>query len=211
MSKNYGKSSSGGWWILGGIIVVVIALFVIGNQNTAPAKTLSDPGALPGIQTGNAPWPTGLDHLRERLVAIGLQPLSTEGTALHIHQHLDIFIDGKETPIPAGTGANAAAGFISTIHVHDNTNVIHVESPTVQTFTLGQFFDIWGVRFTSRCIGGYCAQGGKNLKVFVGGAPYSGDLRQLALASRQEIVIAYGTDIELPNPIPSNYTFPPGE
>jgi hypothetical protein len=212
MSKHYNKKSSSGWWIAGGIIVIVVVLFVVGNQNAAQSvKTVSDPSTLPGIQTSNAPWPAELDHLRERLVAIGLQPLSAEGTALHIHQHLDIFIDGKETPIPVGTGIAAAAGFISAIHVHDNAGIIHVESPTIQTFTLGQFFDIWGVRFTSQCIGGYCTQGDKNLKVFVNGTLNSGDPRQFALASHQEIVIAYGTDQELPNPIPSTYDFPPGD
>ncbi len=212
MSKHYNnKKSSSGWWITGGVIIVIIVLFVIANQNAAQSvKTISDPSALPGIQTGNAPWPAELDHLRERLVAIGLQPLAAEGTALHIHQHLDIFIDGNETSIPAGAGIDEASGFISTIHVHDNTGIIHVESPTMQTFTLGQFFDIWGVRLTSQCIGGYCTQGNKNLKVFVNGTLYSGDPRQLALASHQEIVIAYGTDQELPNPIPSTYNFPAG-
>lgn len=211
MSKHYKKSSSSGWWIFGGIVVFIVIFFVVGNQNAAQSvKTISDPSALPGLQTGNAPWPEELDHLRERLTAIGLQPLSAEGTALHIHQHIDIFVDGKQVQIPAGTGINEAAGFISTIHVHDNTNIIHVESPTIQTFTLGQFFDIWGVRFTSQCIGGYCAQGNKNLKVFVEGTIYSGDPRQLVLASHQEIAIAYGTDKELPNPIPSSYNFPQG-
>ncbi len=211
MSKHYNKKSSSGWWIFGGIAAIIIVLFVVGSQNAAQSvKTLSDPSALPGIQTGNAPWPAELDHLRERLVAIGLQPLSAEGTALHIHQHLDIFIDGNETPIPAGTGIDTAGGFISTIHVHDSSGIVHVESPTIQTFTLGQFFDIWGVEFTSQRIGGYQNQGDKTLKVFVNGALYSGDPRQLALASHQEIVIAYGTDQELPNPIPSTYNFPAG-
>ncbi len=211
MSKHYNKKSSSGWWIFGSIVAVIIILFVVANQNgVQQVKTISDPSALPGIQTGDTPWPAELDHLRERLVAIGLQPLAAEGTALHIHQHLDIFIDGNETPIPAGTGIDEAGGFISTIHVHDNTGIIHVESPTIQTFTLGQFFDIWGVEFTSQRIGGYQNQGDKTLKVFVNGTLYPGDPRQLALASHQEIVIAYGTDQELPNPIPSTYNFPPG-
>ncbi|HVW71544.1 MAG TPA: hypothetical protein VHB93_00115, partial [Candidatus Paceibacterota bacterium] len=102
------------------------------------------------------------------------------------------------------------AGFISPIHVHDDTNIIHVESPYTATFTLGEFFDIWGVRFTQDCVGGYCASGSDALKVFVNGAPYSGDPRTLALDAHQEIVIAFGTDAEIPSPIPSTYTFPAG-
>jgi hypothetical protein len=44
----------------------------------------------------------------------------------------------------------------SPIHTHDTSGIVHIESPTVRPFTLGQFFDVWGVRFTSDCIGGDC-------------------------------------------------------
>lgn len=213
MAKPYGKSSASGWWIVGGIIVVIIILFSIGKfGGGASAPTaIADPTTLPGIQTSPAPWQAEITNLHARLTDIGLPALAAEGTVLHIHQHLDIYIDGQLTQIPAGTGIDEADGFISPIHVHDNTDVIHVESPVDQPFYLGQFFDIWGVRFTANCIGSYCAQGDKSLKVFVNGTQYTSDPRQLALDAHQEIVIAYGTDKELPNPIPATYSFPEGE
>lgn len=209
MSKTYGTSKAG-WWI-GGIVVVVIALLIIGGRAShKDVATITSPESLPGVQTGNAPWSAELDHLRERLTKIGLSALSQEGTVLHIHQHLDIYVDGKPVAIPAGIGINEAARFISDIHVHDTTGIIHVESPVRETFTLGQFFDIWGVEFTAQRIGGYQNQNDKTLKVFVNGVSYTGDPRQLALDAHQEIVIAYGTNQELPNPIPSSYNFPAG-
>ena len=203
------------------VIVVVVVLGVIGlsSVSTKPASTdttagapatIADPSTLPGIQTTLAPWPAELDNLRARLSAIGLPALAQEGTMLHIHQHLDIYIDGVETQIPAGIGINEAAGFISPIHVHDTTGIVHVESPTVQTFTLGQFFDIWGVELTATSIGGYSNSGDNTLTVYVNGTQYSGDPRGLALAAHQEIVISYGTPSEVPNPLPSSYTFPDG-
>lgn len=137
--------------------------------------------------------------------------LSAEGTTLHIHQHLDIFINGKQVSVPAGIGINQAAGSIADIHVHDSTGVIHVESPTVRTFTLGQFFDIWGVRFTKNAIGGYATSEEATLKVYSNGKLYEGDPRQLPLKAHQEIVIVYGTDQEAPQTIPSSYVFPAGE
>lgn len=211
MSKTYNTSSKSTGWIIAGIIVLVIVLLIIaGRASHKSVVTVESPQTLPGIQTSQAPWPAELDHLRDRLKAIGLPALSAEGTVLHIHQHLDIYIDGKPVAVPAEIGVSQAAGFISDIHVHDNTGIIHVESPTVQTFTLGQFFDIWGVQFTSTNIGGYANTADKTLKVFVDGNPYSGDPRQLALATHQEIVITYGTDQELPKPIPSSYSFPAG-
>ena len=80
----------------------------------------------------------------------------------------------------------------------------------MQTFTLGQFFDIWGVRLTASCIGGYCTDATHMLSVYVNGTLYNGDPRQLALAAHQEIAVVYGTKAETPKTIPASYEFPEG-
>jgi len=196
--------------IAGLIAIIAVALFFLSGNGTPKPITNIDPNNLAGIQKGGAPWPPELNYLKDRLSAIGLPTLSEEGSALHIHQHLDIFINGKPINVPTGIGINETAGFISPIHTHDPDAIMHVESPTIQDFTLGQFFDIWGVRFTGQCIGGYCDSGDKFLKVYVNGNLASGDPRQVKLEERQEIAVTYGTDKELPNPIPSSFAFPPG-
>jgi hypothetical protein len=169
------------------------------------------PGSLDSISTSEAPWAPETDHLKERLAAIHLPALSAEGTALHIHQHLDIFVHGKPVAVPTDIGIhNALPQFISPIHVHDTTGIIHVESPTVEKFYLGQFFDIWGVRLTADCLGGYCTDATNTLTFYVNGTKYVGDPRQMELTSHQEIVATYGTPSELPNPIPATFTFPQG-
>jgi len=89
--------------------------------------------------------------------------------------------------------------------------VIHVESPTVRTYTLGQFFAVWGVRLTPSCLGGYCASGDRRLRVYVDGTPRRGDPTTLTLEPHQEIVVAFGTATQVPSPVPSAYRFPPGE
>lgn len=190
--------------------VVFIGLLLSWNRIFPHKPSSPSQTQLPGMQTGAAPWQPEITHLAERLQAIGLPALSAEGSALHLHQHLDIFIDGKAVPVPADIGINEAAGFISDIHVHDNSGIIHIESPDVRAFTLGQFFDVWGVRFTTQCIGGYCASEDKALKVYMNGALYQGDPRQLPLAAHQEIVIVYGSPSETPNPVPSSFVFPTG-
>ncbi len=192
--------------------VIVLGILLSWNRifPSKPVAVITDPSALPGIQLGDAPWPPELGQLAERLKAIGLPALSAEGTVMHIHQHIDIFIDGKSVPVPANIGINQIGGFISDIHVHDGTGIIHVESPTVQTFTLGQFFDIWGVKFTQRSIGSYVATGDKTLKVYSNGTLYQGDPRNLSLSTHQEIVVVYGSDSEAPQSIPSSYAFPSG-
>ncbi len=198
-------------FIIGGLIVAAFALMWFGSRSTAEvSKTIADPSALAGLQTSTAPWPPELNHFSERLRAIGLPALTAEGAAIHIHQHLDLFIHGKPIVIPQNIGINTIPLVFAPIHVHDTTGIIHVESPTIQTFTLGQFFDIWGVRLTSDCVGGYCTDAtSSSLKIFLNGTPYTGDPRTVALTSHQEIVVAYGTENELPKSIPSSYSFPP--
>jgi hypothetical protein len=80
----------------------------------------------------------------------------------------------------------------------------------VRAYTLGELFGVWGVRLTPSCLGGSCAGGGRELRVYVNGRAYRGDPSTLALASHQELVVAFGTPAQLPSPIPSAYPFPPG-
>lgn len=194
--------------------VFIIGMFIFGYFSHRPSNsnivTTINPETLSGIQTGSAPWQPEIDHLKERLGAIGLPALAEEGTVLHTHQHLDIFIDGKSTPVPADIGVNELQNFISPVHTHDYTAVIHVESPTIQKFYLGQFFDVWGVRFNENCIGGYCTNSEKKLKVFVDGKQVTGDPRLVELLPHQEIAIVYGSDAEIPKSIPSSYSFSEG-
>jgi len=175
----------------------------------APVSPVSDNAlALPGLQTSEAPWAPQLSHLEERLMAIGLPALRREGTTLHMHQHLDLFIHGHPVPVPAEIGVNRVEGFIAPIHTHDGSGMIHIESSVVSRYTLGQFFDIWGLRLTSTCLGGYCNAGDELLRVYVNGAPVTSSPRDIGLEDSQEIVITYGTAKELPMPIPSTFKAP---
>jgi hypothetical protein len=191
-------------------IAVVVGLLFFGKAFNPKQSPITDSGFIPGLQITSAPWNTAIDTLKDRLVAIGLPALSEEGTALHIHQHIDIFVHGKSIAIPPGIGINEHAQFISSIHVHDDTGVIHVESPTVQDFTLGQFFDVWGVRFSREAIGGYVSDATNTLKVFINGKEFIGDPRTIVLAPHQEIAVVFGTATELPNPMPAEYMFTVG-
>jgi len=195
---------------VGTTVLVVLFVFSIFSSQGNTADVTSDPKNLPGIQTGSSPWPREFEHLLLRLRAIGLPALREEGQVLHTHQHIDIFINGAPVPVPARIGINEFAGFISIIHTHDDSGIIHIESPESREFNLGQFFDIWGVRFTKDCIGGHCAKGATTLKVFSNGKPVSGDPRLLALQQRQEIAVVYGPPNSVKS-VPSKYDkFEPG-
>lgn len=157
------------------VALVVVGVALATGAGRGPSASPAGAGAatmgtaspasqdLPGIQAGPAPWPPDAAGLAARLTAIGLPALTAEGEALHTHQHLDLFVDGQPVPVPADIGINAAAGFLAPTHTHDATGIIHIESPVVRDFTLGDFFDIWGVRFDGHCVGGACDGNGRTL------------------------------------------------
>jgi len=203
------------YYIAAGILVVLAVVYLSTNRSKNPgaasvAQVNVDPETLPGIQTGPDPWPSEIVHLRERLKVIGLPALLREGSALHSHQHLDVYIHGNAILVPSFIGINAVEQFISPVHTHDMSGEIHIEAVAVQTYTLGQFFDIWGVRFTSKCIGGFCADDQNALRVFVNGQPGTGDPRLIPLTDHEEIAVTFGSPEEMPKPIPSEQKFSPG-
>jgi hypothetical protein len=109
--------------------------------------------------------------------------------------------------VPALIGIDPAVGF-APLHVHDTSGVIHVESPTVRDYTLGEFFAVWGVRFTPTCLGGYCDAGDRKLRVYVDGTLRQGDPTAIVLEPHQEILVTFGTAAQVPSTIPATYRFP---
>jgi hypothetical protein len=193
------------------LLAVAVALVAAGAGSGAAPSAGRAP--LPGLMTGKAPWgPNNGLYLRQRLKAIGLHALAAEGVRVHIHEHLDVVVNGKLYPVPALIGINVPQRFITELHTHDQSGIVHVESPTVRTFTLGQFFDVWGLRFSARCLGGYCTRGSKHVYVWVNATRVRTDPRAIVLRSHQEIVVAYGTLASLKplGPIPATYPFPKG-
>ncbi len=191
------------------LLAFVLALAVAG----VAARGAVSSGPLPGLMIGKAPWgPNDGLYLRQRLKVIGLHALPAEGVALHIHAHLDLAVNGRLYPVPALIGINVGQRFITELHTHDQSGIIHVESPTVRTFTLGEFFDVWGLRFSSRCLGGYCASGKKQLWVWVNAKRVRTDPRKILLRSHEEIVVAYGklASVQALGPVPATYPFPQG-
>lgn len=181
-----------------GVAVVALVALTPGNDKGGTAAS-SASGPLPGMMTGAEPWSSNTDDLAGRLSDLSLPPV---GGAVHIHSHLDLFVNGSPVAVPADIGISSDAE--SPLHTHDDTGVIHLESADPNsTFTLGEFFDVWGLRLTSSCVGGYCDSGDRTLQLFVNGKPYDGDVAGLQLANEEEIVMAYGTKDQVPSPLPT--------
>lgn len=120
----------------------------------------------------------------------GIQCNSSEGAAEHIHAHLQIFDRGKALTVPASVGIPPGGGCLYWIHTHAAGGYIHIESPVVRSFTLGQFFDIWDRELSPARADGAVAPRGKTLYVWIDGKPWHGsNPRSIVLHDRQSIVI----------------------
>ena len=183
-----------------------------GPSTTTSTHVVVDADQLPGIQDSAPPWPAELDHLRARLDAIHIPALTQEGSAMDMHIHLSVAVDGQPVTVPAGVGLNGqevnggkmVTGFVSPLHTHDPSGLIHVHSPTVREFTIGDIFDVWGVRLTATCLGSSCTTGDASVRVFLDGKPVT-DWRRTPLHNQARVVVTYGTEAQLPDPIPSKF------
>lgn len=187
------------------VVAAIVAAVVLARGGSTGG---SAPAAIPWtklapLQNGSPPWTNDVAQLPDRLSYIGLNQLGSEGSVLHIHQHLDLYVNGKKVGVPAGIGIYGTS-WITEVHVHDTSGVVHVESPTQRTFRLGQLFGEWGVKLTANCVGRYCG----HVRWWVNGRKMAGDPAALALKAHQEIVIAAGPP---PLVVPKSYTFPAGE
>jgi hypothetical protein len=140
----------------------------------------------------------------------GVECNSSEQVAYHVHTHVSVYVDGVLRPMPAGIGIvapiaqqtpngafDAASQCYYWLHVHAQDGVIHIESPSTATYTLGQFFDIWGQPLDATHVGP--ATG--TLTTYVDGRRFVGDPRTIALGSHVDIQIDVGTPAPAPEPV----------
>jgi hypothetical protein len=88
------------------------------------------------------------------------------------------------------------------LHTHAADGIVHIESPVNRTFTLGEFFDVWGQPLGRRRVGrAYGA-----VTAFSNGHVVTGDPRKIPLRAHSQIELEVGRPLVLPATI----TFPPG-
>ena len=128
----------------------------------------------------------------------GISCDAQEGQRIHIHQRLLIVDHGKEVPIPATVGQPANVRCIYWLHTHTPDGIIHVEAPKDRSFTLGDFFKVWGQPLSRTVAATAHARKGQSLKVWVDGKAYTGDPAKIALKPHEDIVIEAGPPFPKP-------------
>lgn len=136
--------------------------------------------------------PARAQSLLSGLPIDGIRCESMEGAVQHVHSHLQIFNRGRAVSVPADIGIMQVAGCLYWLHTHSDDGIIHIEAPVSRTFTLGQFFDIWGEELSRSTAGDVHAPHGRTLRVTVNGKLWTKDPRSIPLRDREEIVIQNG-------------------
>ena len=180
------------------------------------ASWVQPPAGSPGPET--VPVPSGpklasLLNAATGQTVDGVQCQAGEQLEVHVHTHLTVFVNGQARVIPYGIGIPGAQAvetaqgpFVQTgscfywLHVHAYDGVIHIESPTTTaSYTLGQFFDEWGIPLSTTQVG---PATGKVTVFFT--APgektgiYTGDPRDLPVGDHYQIQLDVGSPIVAP-------------
>ncbi|GAA1965585.1 hypothetical protein [Catenulispora subtropica] len=197
-----------------------LCAFVLGAAALTAAFWPTDeagPSAAPApSQNGSAPTVLAPAQAQKGDPVDGIQSGSMEQLAFHIHAHLSIYVDGQARAVPYGIGVippfqmaadDTGNPFVEGgkgiywLHTHDSTGIIHMEAPAQVSFTLGEFFDMWGQPLTAGQVGP--AHG--PLTVFVNGEARTGDPRAIPLTAHDVIQLDVGTAVPF-----QSYTFPQG-
>ncbi len=88
------------------------------------------------------------------------------------------------------------------LHTHAADGIIHIESPVQRTYTLGEFFDIWGQPLNPFQVG--TAHG--RVTALFNGRTFTGNPREIPLLAHAQIQLEVGRPLLAPEHI----TFPNG-
>jgi hypothetical protein len=88
------------------------------------------------------------------------------------------------------------------LHTHALDGIIHIEAPKLQTFKLGQFFAVWGVKLSKAGLGSHAGQ----VTAFYNGKVWTADPADIPLTSEAQIQL----DVGKPLLAPQHIKFPKG-
>jgi hypothetical protein len=182
-----------------GIVGAVIVLGVVGALVLSGGKKKTNQQASQGLQVSAGPWRAVTDGLQDREKALQLPAPSD--TIYHIHAQLKVFTNGKEQKVPQNIGIDPGAQFLSSLHTHDEKGIVHMEAVEPYPFTLGQFFTVWGVKFTQNQLGSYTSGNGLNLQTYANGELVPNGPKY-EMKQGDAIVVGYGK----PDSFPKKFT-----
>jgi hypothetical protein len=197
-----------------------VPLVALATVAAAAAATVPAPAPGPlgpeGVPVPKAPVLANVQKVKLGQTIDGVTCQKVEKIAFHIHAHLTLFVGRKAYLVPYGIGigpplqgVNTTAGpFVEAgscfmwLHTHASDGIIHMEAPKPMSFTLGQFFAIWGIPLSSSQVGP--AKG--KVTAFLDGKPWAKSPAAIPLTSEAQIQLDVGSPVVAPQHI----VFPKG-
>lgn len=192
-------------------LLVGSALGVWASIGTGPSSATGPEGVLVYNVRDLAPATTTVSGAP--VDGLTCQTQSQEVVKYHIHVYLSVYVAGRLTRVPAGVGMTlpssvqhfasgpyydvGLANCAYWIHTHVNDGIIHVEAPHRASFTLGQFFDVWGQPLSARQVG----PDKGSVVVFENGRRIVGDPRSTPLLPHGVIQIDVGAPVVAFHPV----------
>jgi hypothetical protein len=185
-------------------VAVVIAVIVIvaasGGGKKRAFSASGGSGVNTDLQATPGPWAPEYNGLATRLQALNLPGQSD--VAYHVHADLRVYVNGQRYTVPAQIGIDSQEEFLAPLHTHDTSGIIHQEASEPYPFTLGMFFTIWGVKFTTTQLGSWVAGNGNVLSTYVNGTLVSNG-PGYRLRPHDDIVVGYGK----PGSFPTSFKY----
>jgi hypothetical protein len=199
--------------------VVLVALLGAGcgssSSTTSSHRTTSSDASASGAPINGSMGPEGIPLEKGSALAAasstapgitvdGIKCAPLEQLAYHIHARLQVYDNGQPRSLPGGIGMvgpvaeqtpdgpfYGARVCYYWLHTHAWDGVIHIESPTVQIYTLGEFFDEWGQPLSSSQV----ASAAGKVTAVVNGAPWTKSPRDIPLLPHEVIQLDVGSPV----------------
>jgi len=201
--------------VTGGPATPALSLAPLTTLGTLQPAPTPGPTAAEGVPVPSAPALAGTTTAATGKPVNGISCQAGEQSLFHIHAHLTIFVNGAARQVPAGIGIPGAqvqstpnGPFVASgtcfywLHTHAPDGIIHIESPVKRTFTLGDFFDIWGQPLGPDQVGPATGP----VTALYNGQVYKGNPRDIPLNAHAQIQLQVGKPLIAPEQI----TFPNG-
>lgn len=189
----------------------LLAVLALGSAATAWASSRPSSTTLgpEGVVISDVPnlAPASTTQTGQVVDGITCQTVAKEVAKYHVHVHVALYVNGRMVRLPAGIGVTRPPliekyptgkfydvglyDCLYWLHTHVADGIIHVEAPAKQSFTLGQFFDIWNQPLGASQAGP--AKG--SVVVFENGKKLVGDPRLTPLLPHGDIQIDVGTPL----------------
>ena len=184
--RNKKRKNETSFWLLVTVTSLFLLLILVGQEygglfDNDESETAE---VIPLTSTADDPDPLSLECVTHAMEL-----------GRHDHSNLSIYINGEEREIPKDMGINSEicneqGGNMHTVHTHDATGKLHIETEANVDMPIGVFFDIWGVHFNETGIFDYRVSNTHELIMTVDGiANY--DFDDYLLVDGKEIAIIF--------------------